>query len=721
MAMSTRSSFRIASTIAGITIIASVAMGQGPPPTPERTVSIPVKVVVLFSSGVGYFEHIGPVTGNASTQLRFKTGQINDILKSLVLQDTSGRLGGIVYPSQDPLARTLTSFQVDITDNPSLGELLYQLRGAKVQVTAGADSLSGTILGMERRPKAVEHVAIPVEVLNILVGDTIRSVQLDGVTRLQLEDAQLQEELNRALSALAQARNQDSKPVTVQFVGEGERLVRLGYVVETPIWKTTYRLILSDNPALQGWAIVENQTDSDWTGVQLSLVSGRPISFIQELYHPLYLPRPVVEPDLYASLKPQSYGQGMEPYDLRRDEGAQGGGAFGGDGTPYGGGYGRYGSVSGGGGYGGGGFGGGGLLGRMRGGEGSSGGAAQPVAPAQAERPSLDAVASVASIASGSRLGELFQYTIADVSLPRQRSAMLPIVTDPIEVEKLSIYNPSVLPQNPLSGARVKNTTGKHLLAGPVTVLEAGSYAGDARIDDVPPGQERLLSYGIDLQMLVNASRNTEESIMTSAGIVKGVLRLQRKHVFTQEYIAENKGPKDRVLIIEHALRRGLTLVEPSRPIQTTNTHYRFRTVVPANKLNSLTVKEERTVAETLAILPMEIDTLLLYSRDGQIPRPVRDAVARAAALKQAVEATGRQIEQQRQQIDQIAQEQVRIRENLKAVTEQGDYRATLLGKLSAQEKQIDAIQSRLKELENTRDRQMRELESYVSSLEIGV
>jgi len=711
MAMSTRSSFRIASTIAGITIIASVAMGQGPPATPERTVSIPVKVVVLFSSGVGYFEHIGPVTGNASTQLRFKTGQINDILKSLVLQDTSGRVGGIVYPSQDPLARTLTSFQVDITDNPSLGELLYQLRGAKVQVTAGADSLSGTILGMERRPKAVEHVAIPVEVLNILVGDTIRSVQLDGVTRLQLEDAQLQEELNRALSALAQARNQDSRPVTVQFVGEGERLVRLGYVVETPIWKTSYRLIMGEQPLLQGWAIVENQTDSDWSGVQLSLVSGRPISFIQELYHPLYLPRPVVEPDLYASLKPQSYGQGMAPYDVRRDEGAQGGGGYGGGGSRYGGG-----GFSAGPGYGT-----GGVLGRMRGTEGSYGGAAYPAAPDRTERPALDPAASVASIASGSQLGELFQYTIADVSLPRQRSAMLPIVTDPIEVEKLSIYNPSVLPQNPLSGARVKNTTGKHLLAGPVTVLEAGSYAGDARIDDVPPGQERLLSYGIDLQMLVNASRNTEESIITSAGIVKGILRLQRKHVFTQEYIAENKGPKDRVLIIEHALRRGLTLVEPSRPIQTTNTHYRFRTVVPANKLNSLTVKEERTVAETLAILPMEIDTLLLYSRDGQIPRPVRDAVARAAALKQAVEATARQIEQQRQQIDQIAQEQVRIRENLKAVTEQGDYRATLLGKLSAQEKQIDAIQSRLKELENTRGRQMRELESYVSSLEIGV
>src|SRR5205814_7408886 len=97
--------------------------------------------------------------------------------------------------------------------------------------------------------------------------------------------------------------------------------VRIGYVVETPIWKTSYRLVLpgegadaagnKDKPKLLGWAIVENQTDNDWSNVQLSLVSGRPISFIQDLYRPLYVPRPVVQPELYASLRPQTYDAGM--------------------------------------------------------------------------------------------------------------------------------------------------------------------------------------------------------------------------------------------------------------------------------------------------------------------------------------------------------------------------------------------------------------------------
>jgi len=281
-----------------------------------KPADVPVKVVVLFSSGVGYFEHIGTVKGDSSTELRFKTQQINDILKSLVLQDTGqGKVSTIVYPSQDPIGKTLSSFQVDISKNPPLGELLNQLRGAKVKVSVGPEMISGTILGLEKRPKATEKGQIEIWQLNLISGATVRSIPLEEVTRLDLEDPTLQEELTKALTALAEARGQDKKPVTINFQGEGERLVRVGYVVETPIWKTSYRLLFGQQnakPMLQGWAIVENQTDNDWNDIELSLVSGRPISFIQELYQPLYIPRPVVQPELFASLRPQTYEAGME-------------------------------------------------------------------------------------------------------------------------------------------------------------------------------------------------------------------------------------------------------------------------------------------------------------------------------------------------------------------------------------------------------------------------
>ena len=175
------------------------------------------------------------------------------------------------------------------------------------------------------------------------------------------------------------------------------------------------------------------------------------------------------------------------------------------------------------------------------------------------------------------KLGELFQYTVGNVTLPRQKSAMLPIITDSVEIERVSIYNASVLQTNPLNGVRLKNTTGKHLLQGPVTVLDKNSYAGDARIDNVPPGQERLLSYGIDLDMLVDNTKNTQTASVVTAKIVKGMLIVDRKSVASQEYAADNKSAKDKTLVIEHPIRAGWKLVDTQKPIETTPTLYRFK------------------------------------------------------------------------------------------------------------------------------------------------
>lgn len=240
----------------------------------RSTADVPITKVMLFSSGVGYFEHDGTVRGKSATQLRFKTNQINDILKSIVLEDRDGgRVGVITYPSQDPVAKTLRSFEVDITNNPSLADLLNQLRGARVTVQTPTATMSGTILGVETHQTAVDKGGVINQpVLNLLSGATIRAVALSSVRDLSLDDRQLQDELARALGALSQARDQDTKPVTINFTGAGERHVRIGYVVETPVWKTSYRLILGDSAhasRLQGWAIVENQTESDWNDVSL--------------------------------------------------------------------------------------------------------------------------------------------------------------------------------------------------------------------------------------------------------------------------------------------------------------------------------------------------------------------------------------------------------------------------------------------------------------------
>ena len=221
---------------------------QAPPATRPAAApaDVPVREVVLFSSGVGYFEHAGKVNGDAATELRFKTDQLNDILKSLLLQDMDGgTIGTVSYPGLAPLAHTLKSFQIDITANPDMADLLNQLRGAKISVAlGGANKVSGTILGVETKVRGGADKGGPIElfVLNLKSGRSFRSVPLDEIQSMELEDPKLEKELDEALAAVEQSRDQDKKPMTLSFRGVGERRVRIGYVVETPVWKTSYRL-----------------------------------------------------------------------------------------------------------------------------------------------------------------------------------------------------------------------------------------------------------------------------------------------------------------------------------------------------------------------------------------------------------------------------------------------------------------------------------------------
>jgi len=658
--------------------------------------AVPVTKVMLFSSGVGYFEHAGTVRGNSSTELRFKTSQINDILKSIMLQDQDGgRIGTITYPSQDPLTKTLKSFQVDIAQNPTLADLLIQLRGARVSVQTGGERVAGTVVGVEMRPKpAAVGPAVASPVLNLLSGATIRSIDLPSISNLSLDDPQLEDELTKALAAFAQARDQDKKPVTIAFAGAGDRRVRIGYVVETPIWKTSYRLMLepkSNVARIQGWAIVENQTESDWNNVSLSLVSGRPISFTMDLYQPLYAKRPNVVPELFASLRPQVYAGGIgaqaDSVALRAPSSrpAERRIGYGPDGQP--------------------------LVSRLE--AVTVTGAADATA---VMAKSFGNDNSVQSIANALKLGQLFQYTVGNVTLARQKSAMLPIITDTVCIERVSIYNARVLGSNPLNGVWFKNTTGKHLLQGPLTVLENDAYAGDAQIDNVPPDQSRLVSYGIDLDVSVEQRGGQTESVV-GAKIVKGVLVLDRKLVQTVTYAAENKSSQEKQLIFEHPVQPGWKLVDTPKPFETTQTLYRFKGAAPANKVTTLAVKQEWVRNETISLTDFEVSDLLSVSRTGEMPKAVRDALAKAIQLKQAVADLDRQINSRVQQINEITAEQNRIRENMKTVAQTGQYYDRLLAKLNEQESAIEKLQAERKDLVTRRDAARKDLSDYLETL----
>jgi hypothetical protein len=699
---------------------------DAPPPAaaaPAQAAAVPVRRVVLYTSGVGYFEHYGTVHGDASTVLSFKTDQINDVLKSLLLEDLDGgRVTAISYPTLAPLSQTLRSFQVDLSTDPPLADILKQLRGAQVTAVTPTGPISGEVLGVEKKDRPIgtgtDAKVAEVWIVNLLNDAGILPVELDKVTQLKLNDPELAGEMQKALAAVALSRDKDKKPVTISFSGQGDHRVRIGYVVETPIWKASYRLSLGDAAAaaggggdqkgpknvpadqqgkIQGWAIVDNQTDNDWTGVELSLVSGRPISFIEDLYQPLYVPRPTVQPDLFAGLQPRTYEDGVEQDKALKAKD-----------------FGRSADAM----------------------DRDEKGANQmqdlqeaAAAPAAANAPQGDMAGeglnapinlAVAAQASGAKVGEAFEYTVHDVSLARQKSSMIPILAGPIRAERLSIYNQSVLPNNPLLGARLTNTSGEYIMQGPMTVLDHGIYAGDAQILDMPPDADRLISYGVDQRMLVSGADAKENTQLLTGKIVKGVLELTDKDDFTQTFVAKNNADAEKTLLIEQPRRQGWDLVTPGKPTETTDTLYRFEVPVPAGKSATLTVDQQHTYGQAIALLPIDASAFIVYSQNGAIPQPVRDALVKAAQLKGAVTDTERQLAQLRQDKSDLAAEQDRMRRNMSVVSPGTDYYKKLLQKLDDQETQFEKMETQEKQLVQQQQDRQKAFEDYLAGLSVG-
>lgn len=634
---------------------------------PAGEADLPVASVTLFSSGVGWFEHSGKVDGEATAELRFRTGQINDVLKSLVLEDLDGgKIGAVGYPSQDPLDKTLKSFQVDVSGNPPLAGLLNQLRGALVQVQILDATVDGVILGCEQRTRVLPNNGGQevVWTLNLVADGAIRPLALADLRSVKPADAGLRAELGKALAALAAARDQDKKPVSLRFNGAGQRRVRLGYVAEAPVWKASYRLLLTKDKAhAQAWAIVENPTESDWNDVKLTLVSGRPISFIQDLYQPLYAQRPVVQAELQAGLKPVAYGGGMQAVGEAMAKSAPG--------APR-----R-------------------MESRLR------AGAAPAPAMAMAEM-AADADAGRPFEASGSiqvatqaaqSVGELFTYDVGKVTIPRQRSAMIPFIGADIPVERVSIYNRAVLPRNPLAGARLTNSTGLHLTPGPVTVYDDGTYAGDAQLTALPPGQVRLISFAIDQRLIIDSEQERSQQTRTLGKIVKGVLQLQVVSFQGRTYKAENQGEVDKQLIVEHPRAGGeWKLHETQAALETTEQLYRFKLAVPAKGKAELAVTERLQWGEAVALLDGDEDRVGVFLAGAELKPAIKDALLKARAFVEAWRTAQRAREEGQRQIQAITEDQERIRRNLGSINQGSDYAKRLLTKLNEQETRLDQL-----------------------------
>lgn len=688
------------------------ATGAAIEPRAAAQSALPLSEVILYSSGVGYFQRDGQVEGKAQVDLRFKVENINDLLKSMVVQDfDGGRISSVTYGSRDPLTKTLKSFGIDLTTNPTLGQLLGQIRGERIEL-ATPNPIVGTIVGFETKMQpAGDNKVVPVEYLNVLTDEGLRSFPMSQIQRIKLLNDQLNTELNQALSVLASSHDTQKKTVSILLDGQGKRKVSVAYIIETPVWKTSYRLVLDDEgkPFLQGWAIVENTTDDDWSNVRLSLISGRPISFMMDMYQPLYVARPLIVPELYSSLRPQVYGEAMEGQALALEEKAadKGRGAApkpAAAPAPAGG---------------------AGFAGGMGGAPARRSLKAENMAADAAvadplARQQMDLKQGVTSAAQSLQAGELFEYAIkTPVSLARQKSAMLPIVSEAVDGTKVSIYNQAVQSKFPLNGFRLKNTSKLNLMQGPLTVFDGGTYAGDARIDDVAPGQERLISYAMDLRTEVEPISEIQTPELISVKIRKGTLITTRKAVEAKTYNVKNRDQKKKIVLIEHPFREGWELKEPSEPTERTREVYRFTVAVEAEKGARLHVREERPVQEQIQLTDTGPDVIAYFLKAQKVSAKIKEALQKVVELRNQVSQTAADRGRKEQRINEITQEQARIRENMKVLNQNSEVYKNYEKEFVQQDTEIKNLRREIETIRATEAKQQKDLTDYLLSLDV--
>jgi hypothetical protein len=710
----------------GLAVTSSTALAQtsraaaAGPREGQVAGELPIRRITLYRSGVGSFERRGLVQGNSNVQLRFKTEQVNDILKSMVALDLSrsGTVDNISYGSKEPLNRRLASFGVDISGNPTLGQLLAALRGTEVIVSFPDSKAEGVILGVETKLEPVTKDAPPVavEYLNIVTAAGIRSFKLSLADAIELKDKELNAELSRALAAVAEYRGDRTKTIEVNFTGEGARECVVAYVQESPVWKTSYRLILpdavkrpdakaeaakpDDRFTMQAWAIVENTTDEDWKDVTLSLVAGRPVSFRMDLYEPLYVFRPEIPVPMVPGVMPRSYAGGTDYSDAPEFD----------------------------------------MVGGVREGRGGR----PPASPAPASKAagqspfrdsavmglersqalSSDEMAGYAARSQGQAVeaGEVFMYQVDHpVTVERQRSAMIPLINAGVDGRRVSIFNPSDGSEHPMRGLELRNSTKLQFMPGPISVYDGGAYAGDAQIGHVPAGDKRLLAYAVDLDVAVLRQQEQHERVR-KVRIVRGVFELTSLYQNIVTYRFTNKdAARDRMVVVEQPRQGGnWTLAEPEKPYETTDALYRFEVPVSAGKSAPIKIAQELVSSRTVGLFSIDMPTLLSYSKQGgQVPDAVIQAFREAQRLQGLVSEAQRRINDLEARRVAIDTDQNRLRQNMSSVDRTSALYKRYLEKLTEQETQLEQIATDLLAAREAHRKADADLNTYVANLNV--
>jgi hypothetical protein len=679
---------------------------------------LPVRKVVLYKNGVGYFEHAGSITGNQRVAIDFTSPQLNDVLQSLtVLDEGGGRIAGVNYNSTTPLAEQLKSLSLGMTDDPTSTELFQALRGQRVEVTgAPGGSITGRLMSIESRTEktgAADTTTDKFYLTVIATTGAARVIELTPSLTVRPLDANLQGQLDRYLELLSATHSTGLRHLTLDALGQGQRQLRVSYISEVPVWKATYRMVFprvaNGSATVQGWAVVDNTVGADWENVQLSLVAGAPQSFIQPLSQPLYTRRPEIPIATEAQTTPQTHEAAVEqdeaqtkpemmnnqliaptrvPRDIHivSEKAAAPSRSFG---------------VAG-----------------MEGMGGSSGGVMGSVfGSAMTPKSGVDRVSD--AIHDGdvttNAFDDFFEYALTQpVTIHKNESAMVPILQQELPAEHVTLW--SEKEAQPLRAVWLENKSKLTLDSGSFSIFEAGEFAGEGLLDPIHPGERRLLSYAIDQALRVKITDRETRRNLHHVEVHKGLIIETYKNVAAVTYTAVNSADVDRVVLIEHPRHtNGWVLAEGVTAAETAPNLYRFRLPVPAHSTAKLEVREHGPEKTSVTLNSYNDQRNYLLDLVNRVPdaldklKPVIDAQAAIADLDS-------RIKEAKQTEETASADEARDRENLTAL-KGNDAARRFVDELNRAEDLLQSTRKQIADLEAQKKTAVDKLNALIGAL----
>jgi hypothetical protein len=649
-----------------------------------RGADLELRRVILSSGGVGYFEHEARVDGPAELSLPVRLDQVDDVLKSLVVLAEGGGVAEASLPGREAREQIFRDLPFGEEALGSPAALLEALRGAEVRL-GGARALAGRVLSITPETTSLPNNGgvLTRHRVALLTASGIEQALLEDADSVVFADAALQAKVGEALASLLAARAQESRTIKLRLTGTGERRVRVAYVVEAPLWKATWRLVAPAAPdagkaRLQGWAVLENMTGGDWRQVELTLVSGNPVTFRQALYQAYHVKRPEVPVEVMGRVLPPA------------DDG---------------------------------------VLSRFRGdaaakaetrGIAPAAAPPAPLAARQAPGPAMDLAPAAAAETQEATTQVAFTLP-APVDAAAGTSLVVPILDRSVAIERLSLYQPQTSAKNPLAAVRLVNDTGTALPPGVVALYEEGPrglvHVGDARLAPMPAGEDRLLAFAVDQK--VDIARDVKSlDTRTSGRIADGVLMLTttERQATTYRMKAANER---RLLLVEHPRDPDAQLVSPKGSVDETRTHYRLRQRLEPGEAASLEVVTERPRQSRIELLRLEQTALAAFARRTDLDPPLRAAFERLAALRQASDAVAAGRAALEKERGEIAGEQKRIRDNLASVPGGSDLQKRYLDTLRRQEDRLEKIEADLRTARADGEAAMQALAAAVRELRL--